>query len=203
MNLWLRGLAKLLGSAALAFGLVLALGWPGESQAEGSERQLAAQGRIRQDEAMIQDLVFATRILPHSTGSGRCLLEATTTNPAERPVEGARVELSVTRTVSSPMARVMPMPQVVWREERVLNVEAGELVRLRRELAPELCAEMAKQPTPTRGEAAQPSRRVSFRATARALIAERRKPQAPERPSATTRHARLEPQRKQLRLAGR
>jgi hypothetical protein len=102
----------------------------------------------------------------------RYLVEVTAENPSDRPEE-AQVEELVLRTVSSPMARVMPAPTMVWKHRETLRVAARGRVTLRHEIPQALARQVADAAAPpSRHADARDARlamapRPSFRAEVR------------------------------------
>jgi hypothetical protein len=142
-----RSLGILVASATAGFASTLLCAWPAVSIAEGTSVVLDEQAAIGARTSKLGALTASSRLV---TAGGRCFVETRVRNPTDRRVESAPIEAELYRTVSHPMARVMPMPTKVWQAAHVVWVEPGAELALRDELAPSLCAQVAAPRPPAR-----------------------------------------------------
>jgi hypothetical protein len=141
MNPTMRSLAILVTSTVAGFGSTLLCAWPSATNAQGAGAVLAEQGAVGARASKLGPLVAASHVI---AAGGHCIVETRVRNPSGERVESAPIEAELYRTVSSPMARVAPMPTKVWQAAHVVSVEPGQEVALRDELGPALCAQIIR-----------------------------------------------------------
>ena len=144
MRSTVRSFGILAASAAAGFAATLLCAWPAPIHAQGNGAALHEQAGLAAGTSKIGPLVAASRVI---TLGGRCFVETRVRNSSGQRVDEAPIEADLYRTVSSPMARVMPMPTKVWQATHQVSVDPGAEIALRDSLGSELCAQITARPT--------------------------------------------------------
>jgi hypothetical protein len=130
-------LATFLGCAALGAAVTLTLLAPGDTYADGPTPavQLTAEG------TRIGNVVLEGKLVPDAKAKNGWGVLVRAENKGNEPTRVA-IATEVTRTVSAPMARVMPMPQAVWSEKETLALAAHQKVERRYEVSEAAAAKL-------------------------------------------------------------
>lgn len=168
----------------LAASVTLFLGWPNRVNAVGEEEQAAQQqlevareaaaptnAVLAKNESKIGDLDVTATLGTSVAKPGRQIIRLECHNPTEGRIAG-KLQVALTRTNGNSMERVMPTPQIAWRQNEAVDIAAGET--LVREIAlPKIIGdevariEKARQKAGETDDALPP--RVYFGVTAAAL----------------------------------
>jgi hypothetical protein len=131
----IRTIATVLGFASLsAFG-TLAVVSPSTTFADPVV-QITAEG------TKIDNVLLTGKVERDARAKTGWVMVVTAENKSDKP-ETCTVTADLQRTVSSPMSRVGPRPQMVWQEKQTLDLAAHEKLTKRIEIA----AAVAKQLT--------------------------------------------------------
>ena len=143
-----------LGAALMAASVTFAVGWPGETQADGLvatvEQEQAASDAEFTGSAQLGSLTADTRIVPDGKRAGRFALELRLRNSTGEGTECAEVEACLERTTYSPMDRGAPPPTVVWKTKDTTCVPAGETLSKRIAIPAGFAARIAQASKPPR-----------------------------------------------------
>jgi hypothetical protein len=138
----------------------LAVAWPTSTHADDSAGPIATYAV---DGWKIGDVVAKGQLQPDAHSKSGWVIVVTARNGAGHD-EVVPLETDVTRLSASPMARVMPVPQVVWSTRESVRVPARGTISLRYELPRELAASVATAQTARKpaGPAAMMTPVISF-----------------------------------------
>jgi hypothetical protein len=146
----LRTTATFLGFAALGAATSLAALLPRDTFADDpvAEVTLTAKG------TRIGAVVLEGKLVEDPTAKGGWVVLVHAVNSGSAPARVA-VATEVTRTVSSPMARVMPMPQAIWSEKETLALAPRQAVDRRYEVPADAAAKLTADAKADRERAAK------------------------------------------------
>lgn len=131
------------GSAVLSCASVLALVWPAETHADDPAALVTGQAAIARNTTKIGPLLASSRLIADDKHPGSWLVEVQVRNPG-KTAASAEVEAFLSAVDYNPMARIAPMPQVVWSQKQVVQVGAGETSVARLALPAKLSAAIRK-----------------------------------------------------------
>lgn len=156
-----RSLVTFLGCAALGAAVTLALLSPRPTFADGPKPtvELTAEG------TRIGAVVLEGKLVQDPKAKTGWVVLVHAENKTNEPTRVA-IATEVTRTVSAPMARVMPMPQAVWTEKETLALGALERIERRYELPAAAAAKLTAD-----AQAAQAQKAQAKQATGKANAA--------------------------------
>jgi uncharacterized RDD family membrane protein YckC len=139
----LPSLSWVTGSAVLSCASVLALVWPTPTHADDPAALVAGQAAVARNTTKIGTLLASSRLVADDVHPGCWLIEVEVRNPGTTP-ERPEVEAFLSAVDYNPMARIAPMPQVVWSQKQRIQVGAGETAVVRLALPSRLSAAIRK-----------------------------------------------------------
>ncbi len=114
-----RNLATILGCAAVTAAAGITLGLPASTHAGSNFAQQQPTPKV----------VTEGRVVRDAKAKSGWALEIKARNTSDA-IQSCTVVAQLTETVSSPMSRVMPMPQVIWEKKHQLEIlPNSEIVR--------------------------------------------------------------------------
>jgi hypothetical protein len=146
----LRTTATFLGCAALGLTVTLAALAPRATFADGPVAKVALSARGTK----LGPVVLEGKLVEDATAKNGWVVLVHAENRGDKAAEVA-VATEVTRTVSSPMARVMPMPQAIWTETETLALKAHESVDRRYEVPADAAAKLTADAQAAKDRAAR------------------------------------------------
>lgn len=134
--------ASMLVSTVVAATVTVALGWPSHVNAIGNEEQAVQQqaalatqesapanAALPKNGSKIGDLEVTATLVASESLPGRQAIRLECKNPTDGRIAG-KVQVALTRTTGNSMERVMPRPQIAWRQIETVELEpGGSLVR--------------------------------------------------------------------------
>jgi hypothetical protein len=133
-----------LGFAAASAACALALGWPSPTHADGASPLV----QYMIDGTKVGDVVAKGAVSRDPNATSGWVIVVTAHNEADH-AEEVPLETDLTRHEGSPMARVVPPPQIAWSRKETITVPAHGEVTLRYDvpaaLGPQLAAATAEK----------------------------------------------------------
>ena len=144
----LRTLATVTGFAAITAAAALGVAWPHTTYADGA----AVVVQYTPEGTRIADVLVKGNLVRDANAKSGWVVVVTAENKSAQ-AETVLVETDITRTVSQPMARVMPVPQTAWSTTEQVTLAAHQKITKRYEVPAALASQIAAsmKPAPQNG----------------------------------------------------